>query len=290
MHSRAVFWPVAVVLSLSACATYTALPLPRQPNLAVSAAALTVPASEFATPGVQATRIDLSKPLDASAVAALAVLNNPQLTALRDQLGVAAAQSYAAGLLPWPELTAGRGRPSSTGPGIVDPWQLALTEDAAALIQHHEIERAGQASRRRVNLSVIWDEWQVAQEARILFADLEAQQSELNAMQPLVALYADHARNARSDSNTGSVSQASIEAALAAYDALLASQNAIEIKRLKDMSDLKALLGLAPDVSLSLALDQHPRPVKAADLNMALADLPHRRPDLMALAAAYETA
>jgi outer membrane protein TolC len=52
--------------------------------------------------------------------------------------------------------------------------------------------------------------------------------------------------------------------------------------------DLNALLGLAPDVQVQLSGDDDSEPVSDTTIDAALAALPQRRPDLLALKSGYE--
>jgi hypothetical protein len=64
-------------------------------------------AGELNHPGVPPVALDFSKPLTGAEIAAIAVLANPDLRALRTQQRVADAQVFASGLLPDPQLSAG---------------------------------------------------------------------------------------------------------------------------------------------------------------------------------------
>ncbi|MDE2139372.1 MAG: TolC family protein [Gammaproteobacteria bacterium] len=290
MHSWRIPLLLLTDLVLAGCATYSSLPLPQHAKLAASTRALTAPVTAFETPGVRAARVDLRRPLDATAVATLAVLNDPMLSAMRTEAGVAAAQSYAAGLLPWPQITLGAGRPDPAGTGLSNPWSLSLEQNVAALLQHGAIKHAAQASQARVQLDVIWDEWQVAQQARFVYADIEADVAERAALQPLVALYAVHLKAAQAGVAQGRVPQSAALEAKATYASFVTQLNALQLRHDKDMAVLRGLLGLAPQAPLKLALDDHPSLMDTKNLREALAALPHRRPDLMALAAAYKNA
>ena len=290
MNLHIVFLWLLAGLMLAGCATYSRLPLPRHAKLIATASALVVPVSAFATPGVFKTHVNLQRPLDATAVATLAVLNDPSLSALRTARGVAAAQSYAAGLLPWPQITLGSGRPDAAGTGLSNPWSLSLEQNVAALLQHGAIERSAQASQARVRLDVVWDEWQVAQQARLLYADIEANTAEHTALQPLLQLYNAHLRAAQAGAAQGRVPQSAVTQAQAGYASIVMQLSALRVRHEQDMTSLRGLLGLAPNARLRLALDDHPALAPATMLREALATLPHRRPDLMALAAAYRSA
>ncbi|MGH8279299.1 MAG: TolC family protein [Gammaproteobacteria bacterium] len=283
-------WFLLTGLLLAGCASYSPLPLPAHAKLAATAAALVVPTGAFDTPGVHLTHVNLERPLDATAVAALAVLNDPALVAARAERGVDAAQSYAAGLLPWPQISLGKGRPDPAGAGLANPWSLSVEENIAALLQHGAIERGAQASQMRVRLDVIWDEWQVAQQARLLYADIEASTAERKALQPLAELYAAHLRAARSGAAQGHLPENAVVSAQANYVALVAELSGLQVQEHKDKAALRGLLGLALDAPLRLALDDHSALPDAHSLQEALAALPHRRPDLMALAATYKSA
>lgn len=272
------------------CATYSSLPLAQQANLASTTANLTIPAREFETPGVRVTRVDLRRPLDATDVAALAVLNDPTLAATRAEDGVAAAQSYAAGLLPWPQITLGTGRPDPPGTGLSNPWSLSLDQNAAALLQHGAVERGARASEQRVRLDVIWDEWQVAQQARLLYADVEAADAEYQCLQPLTGLLAAHLKAAQAGVAGDRLSRAAAIQAQAAYGSVTVQLGTLQVRRDRDLAALRGLLGLAPDAALRLAGDDHPTLPEARNLQSAITALPRRRPDLMAMAAAYASA
>lgn len=277
-------------LWLSGCATYSSLPLSRQPHFAAGTSDLIAPVREFRSPGVRVKKINLNTPLDSIAVAVLAVLNNPMLAATRASENVASAQSYAAGLLPWPDITLGRGRADPSAPGLSTPWSVDVEQNAAALIQHGVIARAAEASQRQVHLAVLWDEWQVAQQARLLYARIEAEHAEHDALAPLATLCRAHLNAARTDVVSHAVSREQLVQAEAAYASVVAQLGAIRLRQDRDMTALRGLLGLAPQASLALALDDHPKIVNPETIRTAMIALPHRRPDLMALAAAYSSA
>jgi hypothetical protein len=90
---------------LTACQTYEPAPLGERPELLSDVAALTISPSDLPLPELGAHRFDPSAPLDMDEIAMIAVVNNPDLKAMRGQLGVAEAQAFAAGLLPNPQFS-----------------------------------------------------------------------------------------------------------------------------------------------------------------------------------------
>lgn len=279
-----------LLMILAGCASYTPLPLPTHPDLDSSTAALSVPAKAFDTPGVHVTHVDLAQPLDAADVAVLAVLNNPALSALRSERGLATAQSYAAGLLPWPQIELSTRRPAPGGTGLHAGWSLSLSAAFASLLQHSDAEQAAAAHETQVRLNVLWNEWQVAQQARLLYAKIEYESAQLENTRPLLALYAERAHASHAAFRSGGLSRAEVTSADTAYNQLLTQADTLTLNRNKNLAALTALLGLAPHTPIRLALGDHPTPVNTQALPVALAALLHRRPDLMALAAAYHSA
>ncbi|WP_026285257.1 hypothetical protein [Thiomonas sp. FB-6] len=100
-----------LLLVLGGCASYRAQPLAERPDSARHLRSLRVDTARIPLPRLAAQRIDLDQPLPLAAVAALAVLDNPQLRLARDRLGVAQAQAFAAGLLPDPQFSTSRDFP-----------------------------------------------------------------------------------------------------------------------------------------------------------------------------------
>lgn len=287
MQRYAVISLLVVVLSVAGCASYKPLPLARHARAAASLEELTMPTSAFKTPGLHAIRVDPNRPLNADAIAALAVLNDPVLVAVRAKLGVVTAQSYAAGLLPWPQISLGAGRASPSGPGLSGIWSAALDQSVAELLQHHARVMGARASEKQVRLDVIWDEWQVAQRARLLYADIELISVEQNALKPLVRLYQGELKAAQEAVVRHAVSQSAAMQVQAAGTAVVARLDSLDLKRDRDVDKLRRLLGLSPHALLRLALDDHPPTPRERTVSAAIAALPARRPDLMALAAAY---
>ncbi|HVU32820.1 MAG TPA: TolC family protein [Opitutaceae bacterium] len=266
-------------LGLSACATYRAKPLPDQPDLA---AVITLPVERLAVPVPVPDRIDPFRPLPEEAVVALAVLNNPDLKAQRLRAGVAAAQVFAAGLLPDPQLAVGLSR-SAEHQG----FDLGLTEDLAAILTRGARRDAERARARQVNLDVLWQEWQVAARARELFIQVNLDRE----LRPLLAsersILADRSRREREAMQQGAAAAAAVDADAAALASADARFRSAQLDENDADHALHALLGLRPDVPLRLAPSRSVRLLSRADFDAALAALPRRRADLLALQAGY---
>lgn len=275
-----------VAACLGACATYHTLPLGGN-DFATRAAQLQAPASEMPVPELAAHRFDPADGLDVTEVAMLAVANSPDLKLQRDALGIARAQAFDAGLLPDPQLGFGADFPHHAPSGSTRAYNLGLSADVSALLLRSSRRRVADAQAEQVNLDLLWAEWQTIAQARLLFDQVQS----LRAMTTLL----DAEQRALTPVD------AAVRAALAAgnlsYDGASAGLNALADVRTRATdnavalhqaeSGLRQLLGLAPDAPLDLVGAPYQVDPDAAQRAAALADLPRRRPDLLALQAGY---
>lgn len=277
---------LAVAWLLSSCATYSALPLGNGQG-AASVAELTAPTAAMALPMLTPHRFDPSDGLDVTEVAMLAVANSPQLRLKRDELGIAQAQAFAAGLLPDPQLSLGKDFPQHSGPGLTTAFNLGISADVSTLLLRSSLTAEARDRAQQVNLDLLWAEWQTVTQARQLFqqvTSLRAQQQRLQQEATALAPLDRHVQTALQDGNL-------------TYDTASAGLNASADvrKRLGDttvqlhqaQSDLHMLLGLAPEAPIELVGSADPVQPTATEIQQALVALPARRPDLLALEAGY---
>ena len=287
-HAALWMLSIGVELALTGCATYAPAPLGDGQGTA-SVAQLTAPTAEMTLPASASHRFDPSDGLDATEVAMLAVINSPELKVRRDELGIARAQAFAAGLLPDPQLSFSSDLPKGSGSGLTTAFSLGLSEDITALLTRSSRRAVARSQADQVNLTLLWSEWQTVAQARLLFDQV-------------LTLRAQHAQLQGEQAALGSVEhyiQAALSAGNLTYDTASAGLNAgADVrKRLADGaialhqadSDLHMLLGLAPTVPLDLVGAPYQTSATPAQLQQALADLPTRRPDLLALQAGYRS-
>lgn len=284
------WFPVAAALIAAAllggCAVYRPLPLGADAG-AASVAQLRAPVAGMPMPGIASHRFDPTDGLDATEVAMLAVANSPDLKLKRDALGVARAQAFAAGLLPDPQIGAGRDFPVHSGGGLTSAYNLGLSEDVGALLTRSSRVAAARGGVDQVNLELLWDEWQTVAQARLLFdqvLELRAQADRLDAEQRALAPVAHYVGQAL---RAGNLTYDSASAGLNAESDVTQRLAANAIALHQAQADLHQLLGLAADAPLPLAGAPYDPQPSAAQLAQALADLPQRRPDLLALQAGY---
>lgn len=277
-----------LALACSGCTLYRPLPLGPVPDLPARADDVRIETAALPFPPMASHRFDPSDGLDETEVAMLAVANNPDLRLARDDLAIAHAQSFAAGLLPDPQLALNHDiSNSAAGPDTTKAFSVGLSYDVNVLIQHVAGVRAARADERKISLTLLWQEWQVVSQARVLFARLVHGQRLIKVLDDSRVLFTDRAQRTAQAQARGLVASDVALQALASlqdidkqlYDARRqAGQNA---------KDLNALLGLEATAAVPLQ-DGGAFPPGAAPA-AALADLRRRRPDLLALEAGYES-
>lgn len=287
---RSVWVPLCLTVccAFAGCTWYRAEPLTPTPTATTQAdlARIRIDPATMPLPELAAHRFDPSGGFDIDDVAMLAVVNNPDLKLARDDLGIARAQAFSAGLLPDPQLAVSTDYPGAAG--FSRAFSYGLSMDVMALVTRNANKRSADASAAKIDLGLLWQEWQVVAQAKQLFLKAGLQQQTLPLLQrqaDLTQLRWTRMSAAQRQGNlTGDTTAAALTAYSDARKQLSDAQRAAEQTR----HDLNALLGLAADVALPLRQSDSVQPVDNATVDAALADLPKRRPDLIALQAGYE--
>ena len=272
-----------LALVLAGCATYSAMPLSERPNLASNIADLdrTIPASA----GVPAQTIAVNQPLSIDQIGMLAILNDPDLASERGQLDNARASLLSATILPNPQVSLGFAALLG-GPGATTPaYTASLSQDIMSLVTYRARSAAAHDDFKSVNASLLWQEWQVAQKARLLALTVYSDEQTIRFSNNELSLLTNELSGVQQQTQTGNLdltAEAPLTAAVASAQSALATA---EIAQLSDWQSLNALLGLEPDTRFAIAEPSvAPPPANVSDL---LASLPERRPDLIGLQLGY---
>jgi outer membrane protein, heavy metal efflux system len=277
-----------VCIALSAgCATYKPQPLGEAQGIG-DVSKLSVSTADMPLPAWRTHRFDPSRGLDVTDVAILAVANNPDLKVMRDQLGIARAQSFAAGLLPDPQLNIGKDFLAHKQLGFTSAYNYGISEDISSLLTRSMRKAAAGSQADQVNLDLLWAEWQTIAQARLLFnqvVSLRAQQKRLAAEQAALVSVDAYVRKALQE---GNLTYDSASAGLNAYADASKRWSDCTTQLHQAEHDLRLLLGLASDAPLQLVGEPFQAAPTQQQVQTALASLPQRRPDLLALQAGYK--
>ncbi|MCB2146030.1 MAG: TolC family protein [Deltaproteobacteria bacterium] len=270
--------PVVLIIFLFAgCASYQAKPLAHSVDLAPTVDQLTSP---MVNPTDGLSLVD---------VANLAVLNNPDLKAQRKRLGVAQVQLYAAGLLPDPQLSANLDFPTGSVPGVVNAFGVGLGYDIIPLINRGARIDSGQHALQQTNLELLWQEWQVSQQARSLAVRLSSQRQQIDLLREMHDLYLQRYRLSINALAKGDLTLDVTGTDLTALLDILSQINQLEQTDNDTSHALNGLLGLAPESPLQINLPPIPALPEPQALRREINGLPQRRPDLLALQAGYRS-
>ncbi len=273
---------------LSACASYSPLPLPEASPLAVSLSSLQVKASQLRTDTQSLYPLNFSDGLDLTEIAMLAVLMNPELRAQRARLGVARAQAFAAGVLPDPQLASSLDHPADGGVALVDAWSLGLSYDLGSLINRQARLDAEQSVQMQVQLEVLWQEWQVIQRAQTLAVRYKLEARRLALLKSMRSLYADRFKKSRRALAEGNVTMDNNGIDLTALLDSLSQLSQLEQTHNQTRHALGLLLGLQSNIEFAIAELPPEKNLDTVLLRRQLKRLPELRPDLLALKAGYQ--
>lgn len=277
---------LAMASVLGACATYAPLPLSHVIG-AASVDELTAPVAGMALPGLPPHRFDPADGLDVTEVAMLAVANNPALKLARDDLGVASAQAFAAGLLPDPQLGLGADFPRHSGPGLTKAFNLGISEDITALLTRSSRKAEARSHVEQVNLDLLWAEWQTVTQARQLFDQVVSLRAQRRRLQAEADALAPVDRYLQMALQGGNLTYDTANAGLNAEADVRKRLGDTSVQLHQAQSDLHVLLGLAASAPIELVGSADPAQPTTAQVAQGLAELPARRPDLLALQAGY---
>lgn len=279
--------PLLLIATLAGCAAYHPAPLSSQPNITQEISRIVVNAAEMPLPELRAHPFNPSDGLDMTEVAMLAVANNPQLKLARDDLGITHAQAFAAGLLPDPQLGISRDTLRNGGPNSTSAYNLGLSYDVNGLLTRSAGKRAADASERQTDLNLLWQEWQIVSQARLLFVRNTMQQKLLSILQQEHALLTARYAAIGQAVQLGEVTLDAANLDLTALQNLETTINDLSRQINTNRHALNDLLGLAPDTQLLLIGDAEIASLDEAKIQDSIAHLAQRRPDLRALEFGY---
>lgn len=279
---------IAFASACGACATYQAKPLPDVVSLLDHVPTATPASSRLPSRSMRSHRFDPTDGFDAIELATVAILNNPDLKAARADAGVSEAQAFQAGLLPDPQIALTTERVLGSPAGFTTAFTSGLTIDFAALLAHRSIAAAADADRQKVRLGLLWQEWQVVAQARTLFAKCVAQDRTLQALRPVRSAFGDRWRRSKEATERGLLAYDAVTPYLTALQDVDRQVADVERQRNQSRHDLAALIGLAPDVELTLVDDGTATRIDEVPVRAALTTLLLQRPDVAALRAGYE--
>jgi outer membrane protein TolC len=259
---------------LVGCARYAALPLARVPQLAPDVAFLVEP------PLLAGQRLSVEQIIE------LVLERNPDLRATRAKKGVAQAQLTQSGILPNPSLASAI-LPLLSDAGSVPAWNVALTQDVKSLITYRSKRRAAGFAAQQVDADILWQEWQMAGQARQLTIDLIIGERSRPTYEEAFRILSHRNDVMQKALTAGNVTLVTASPTMVAFQTARTNLDTLDQHQLHLRHQLNALLGLVPEAVIPLATDFVLPPFDPASIRADLGTLPDRRPDLLALRLGY---
>jgi outer membrane protein TolC len=238
---------------------------------------------------IPAVTLDFTQPLTPDEVTVVAVLANPDLRALRTKESVAAAQLFASGLFPDPQVSLSVDKLlSPKDQGLVNGYAGGLSLDLLGALATRSIERqAARTAANQTRLDIAWHEWTTAGQARLLAVRLPYQM-QAAVLAEKAAASADRiltltlAATERGDLKGDELEARRIAAADATVRAAAMARDAQSTQL-----ELNRMLGLKPDETLAVAGPAALAAWTAPDPNALFQTARSQRLDLQALAQGY---
>lgn len=285
---------VAWLCWLVGCAQYQAKPLTEQAiqqQLATpSKQQLILQASQIKHPLLKPIAFNMQDGLSPDEAAILAVLRNPELRAIRDQHLIAGAQLMQAGLLPDPQVSYSVAVPSGNSDlSSVNAFGIGLSWQATALIWQQNKITAAQKQQQNVDLQIAWQEWQVAQAAKLAVYQLVIYTQQQALLTEMTERLKENRSRLQQAADEGLVTELERVAAVSAKNLVDIRLLALEQQIKQQRQRLNRALGLNPHEVIKLQETACLSQLSTPSYEVLIEHVDNRRLDLMALKLGYES-
>ncbi len=289
------FLPIGLLCLLLGCSHYQLKPLTehavQQELETPTAQQLSIQATQIKHPLLKPIKFDMEDGLSPDEAAILAVLLNPQLRAIRDQHAIANAQLLQAGLLPDPQLSYGFSAPSGgTTLDTNNAFGIGLSWQVTALIWRQNKITAAEKQQQNVDLQIAWQEWQIAQGAKLATYQLIVYSQQQALLSEMAARLEDNRARLQEAAELGLVTELERVAAVSAKNLVDIRLLALNLQRTQQQQLLNQATGLKPHEAIDLQKNVE----LITDMNVPayealIHDVENRRLDLIALKRGYES-
>ena len=286
-----------MIICLIGCSVYRPVPLDQAAvDVALkppSMGAVRLEAEKIQHPLIKPLLFNDRDGLSPEEAAVMAVIVNPQLRAIRDQRGLASAQLLQAGILPTPQISYSLDFPSGANPGgLVNAYGLGMSWEITSLIARSAKINAAKAHVTSVDLDIAWQEWQVAQAAKLHVYRLASARQQLDLAREIEKGLEENSSLIQKAAAMHNKTDIDLAAAEASRQQAQAARLALEREVNTERLGLNVALGLPPDqevmlqdtINPSLMMANH-HPTSAELLNT----LEDHRLDLLALKTGYQS-
>ena len=252
---------------------------------------LSVQASQIKHPLLKPIPFNIQDGISPDEAAILAVLRNPELRAARDQHGIANAQLLQAGLLPDPQVSYSFSAPSAgTDMGLNNAFGIGLNWQVTALIWRQSKIAAAEKQQQAVDLQIAWQEWQIAQAAKLATYQLIVYSRQQTLLSEMALRLEDNRARLQEAAELGLVTELERVAAVSAKNLVDIRLLALKLQIKQQRQRLNRAMGLKPHEAARLQQDiELLTKLNTPAYDALIHDVENRRLDLMALKRGYES-
>ncbi|MEJ2648167.1 MAG: TolC family protein [Sedimentisphaerales bacterium] len=283
---------IVCIVTLCGCSSYHPVPLePDSNNVSPDFAQIKILAQEIRHPVLKGIEFDYRNGLSPDEAAIMAVINNPKLKAARDKQQIVQAQLLQAGLLPNPELSYGMEFPvAGETEGTATAYGVGLNWDVSSLVTRHPKVDAAKNNVKSVNLDIAWQEWQVAETAKLHFYRLMLAERQLAAANDALNAQEQYRELIAKGFVLGEMTHKQLSDADSAAQESQREVTNIRRAQQKELLTLNQAIGLSPDQKITLQKDVNiPGSANLPSTDELLDGIADRRLDLLALKYGYES-
>lgn len=220
--------------------------------------------------------------------AILAIDQNPRLRAARAERGIGQAELLTAGVLPNPRLAASLDTPTAGQDATVLGYGTGLSWNVTPLFSRNARVASAEENVAAIDLDIGWQEWQVAQAARLHTVRAIFLERRVKLARELEATWRQRLDALRQARAAGAVTE--IEVTNAERSQAEARVKRLELQQqvVAERADLSRAIGIDPSKDVVLDLSYTP-PIAVPAGEGILNELPRRRLDLIALQHAHRS-
>lgn len=214
--------------------------------------------------------------------ALLAIDKNPRLRAARAERGLGEAELLSASVLPNPRLDASLDFPVAGGEAKVLGYGAGLSWNVTPLLARSARVSAARSHAASIDLDIAWQEWQVAQAARLHAVRAIYLERRIAVAHELEATWRQRSEALRQARGSGAVTELEVTTAERSFADAQVVRLELEQHLVSARADLARALGVDPTRKVALDV-RFALPTGSLNREALIAELPQRRLDLIAL-------
>jgi outer membrane protein TolC len=216
--------------------------------------------------------------------ALLAIDQNPRLRAARAERGIGEAELLAAGVLPNPRLDGSLDIPVASGSEemTVIGYGAGLSWNVTPLLSRAARVAASDENLASIDLEIAWQEWQVAQAARLHAVRAIYLERRVSLARELEGTWRQRLDALRGARTAGAVTELDVTTAERSFADAQVARLEFEQHAVAERAELSRAIGSDPARDVVLDLSLSPRST-SPNRQTVLDELPRRRLDLIAL-------